>query len=245
MPPPPVYFLKMRTHSPIIRSFLAEFIATFILVSFGCGSIAQMLLSNETKGTFFSVNFSWGIGVTLGCYWAGGISDALNHFDNGIRHVTGEKATASVWATYPQPWLSTQGAFGDQVFGTMLLTGCIFAILDKHNNAPDKGTAPILIGLTVFCIGTAFGFNCGYAINPARDLGPRLFTAMAGWGGEVFTVYHSFAWVPVVACLVGGVAGALIYMLFVEIHHPGDGHMGESVAINTKERGYKSIAGQE
>ncbi|EDO45027.1 predicted protein, partial [Nematostella vectensis] len=274
MPPPPVYFLKMRTHSPIIRSFLAEFIATFILVSFGCGSIAQMLLSNETKGTFFSVNFSWGIGVTLGCYWAGGISgahmnpavtlafavarrlpwrfvlvyclaqllgafaasacvygvyhDALNHFDNGIRNVTGEKATAGVWATYPQPWLSTQGAFGDQVFGTMLLTGCIFAILDKHNNAPDKGTAPILIGLTVFCIGTAFGFNCGYAINPARDLGPRLFTAMAGWGGEVFTVYHSFAWVPVVACLVGGVAGALIYMLFVEIHHPGDGHMGES-----------------
>lgn len=78
-----------------------------------------------------------------------------------------------------------------QLVGTALLVSCVFAIVDKNNNAPDKGSAPVLIGLVVFVIGATFGFNCGYAINPARDLGPRIFTAMAGWGGEVFT-YVSF-----------------------------------------------------
>ena len=74
-----------------------------------------------------------------------------------------------------------------QVLGTALLVGCVFAIIDRNNNAPGQGVVPVLIGLLVFVIGTTFGFNCGYAINPARDLGPRIFTAMAGWGGEVFT----------------------------------------------------------
>ena len=73
------------------------------------------------------------------------------------------------------------------MFGTALLVGCVFAIIDKNNNTPDKGAVPVMIGLVVFVIGATFGFNCGYAINPARDLGPRLFTAMAGWGGGVFT----------------------------------------------------------
>jgi len=73
------------------------------------------------------------------------------------------------------------------LFGTALLVSCIFAIIDKNNNSPDQGVAPVMIGLVVFVIGATFGFNCGYAINPARDLGPRLFTAVAGWGCEVFT----------------------------------------------------------
>ena len=49
-----------------------------------------------------------------------------------------------------------------------------------------KGLAPFCIGLIVAVIGMAFGMNCGYAINPARDLGPRIFTAMAGWGDDPF-----------------------------------------------------------
>ena len=74
-----------------------------------------------------------------------------------------------------------------QVFGTMLLVGCICAITDKRNTSPPEGVIPLVIGLVVFAIGATFGFNSGYAINPARDLGPRIFTAMAGWGGDVFT----------------------------------------------------------
>lgn len=49
---------------------------------------------------------------------------------------------------------------------------------------PDKGLLPFAMGLIVTAIGTAFAFNCGYAINCARDFGPRLFTVIAGWGLE-------------------------------------------------------------
>ena len=73
------------------------------------------------------------------------------------------------------------------MFGTALLVGSVFAITDSNNNSPDKGVVPVMIGLVVFVIGATFGFNCGYAINPARDLGPRVFTAIAGWGFKVFT----------------------------------------------------------
>lgn len=63
---------------------------------------------------------------------------------------------------------------------------CILAITDPKNMVPHKGIIPLLIGLVVFVIGMTFGLNCGYAINPARDLAPRTFTALAGWGAEPF-----------------------------------------------------------
>lgn len=67
----------------------------------------------------------------------------------------------------------------------MLILIC--AITDTRNCGVSPGLAPLLVGLTVVAIGMCMGFNCGYAINPARDLGPRFFTAIAGWGFEVFT----------------------------------------------------------
>ena len=60
------------------------------------------------------------------------------------------------------------------------------AITDENNMAPPKGLIPLALGLLVAAIGMGLGLNCGYAINPARDLGPRIFTAMAGWGIEPF-----------------------------------------------------------
>lgn len=73
-----------------------------------------------------------------------------------------------------------------KVFATFLLISCILAITDSENMMPNKGLVPIALGSIVFAIGTSFGYNCGYAINPARDLGPRIFTAIAGWGIEPF-----------------------------------------------------------
>ena len=69
----------------------------------------------------------------------------------------------------------------------MLLLLCVCAITDTRNMEVPKGLVPLLVGLTVLNIGVCFGFNCGYAINPARDLAPRLFTLIAGWGGDTFT----------------------------------------------------------
>ncbi len=79
---------------------------------------------------------------------------------------------------------------------------------------------PILVGATVLVIGIAFGFNAGYAINPARDLGPRLFTFVAGWGSEVFRAGYFWWWIPIVGPLVGGVLGVWTYDLLITRWHP-------------------------
>ena len=73
-----------------------------------------------------------------------------------------------------------------QVFGTFLLVLGISAICDSQNSNPKTGLKPLLIGLLLWTIGGTFGFNSGYAINPARDFAPRVFTAIAGWGSDVF-----------------------------------------------------------
>ena len=74
----------------------------------------------------------------------------------------------------------------------------------------------------ILAIGMCFGLNAGYAINPARDLGPRLFTALAGWGGQVFTANHYYFWVPIVGPLIGGPLGALIYDWFIGRNFPAE-----------------------
>jgi MIP family channel proteins len=147
--------------------------------------------------------------------------EALDHFDHGVRQITGPLATAGIWATYPQDFLSTfPGGFFDQVLGTALLTLLIFALSDHRNRPPDEKMAPLLVGAAVTVIGMTFGYNAGYAINPARDLGPRLFTACAGWGLEVFRAHDYWWWVPVVAPCVGACLGGWVYDLLIGRHHP-------------------------
>lgn len=146
--------------------------------------------------------------------------DALVAFDGGVRHVTGELATAGIFATYPQSFVTTGGGFLNEALGTALLMGVILGITDHRNSPAPAGLTPVIVGLLVMAIGMAFGFNTGYAINPVRDFGPRLFTAMAGWGGEVFTAASGWWWVPIVAPCVGAVAGAWVYDLCVGHRFP-------------------------
>jgi MIP family channel proteins len=147
--------------------------------------------------------------------------EAFDHFDGGVRQVTGPQATAGIFATYPQPFLSNvPGGLVDQVVGTALLLLVVFAVGDAKNLAPEPKIAPVLVGLAVVLIGMSFGYNAGYAINPARDLGPRLFTALAGWGGGVFRAGNGWWWVPIVGPLAGGALGGFVYDLFVTRLHP-------------------------
>ncbi len=88
------------------------------------------------------------------------------------------------------------------------------------NQAPQSNLAPLLIGLVVGAIGMSFGANAGYAINPARDFGPRVLAWLAGWGdvalpGIAPPVTNVYFWVPIVAPLIGGVIGALVYDFFI------------------------------
>jgi MIP family channel proteins len=143
--------------------------------------------------------------------------EALNAFDGGVRQILGAQGTAGIWATYPQPFLSTfPGGFIDQVVGTALLVGVILGITDTRNSPAPNGLAPVIVGLLVVLIGATFGFNSGYAINPARDFGPRLF--IAGWGGGVFSAGNNWWWVPIIAPCVGGVVGGWAYDVFVGHH---------------------------
>jgi MIP family channel proteins len=142
--------------------------------------------------------------------------EAFERFDSGVRQVLGPQGTAGIFATYPQPFLSTfPGGLIDQIVGTALLLLLIFAIGDAKNLAPEPKIAPLVVGLVVALIGMTFGYNAGYAINPARDLGPRFFTAVAGWGSEVFRAGNNWWWVPIAGPLIGGVLGGFTYDLFV------------------------------
>ena len=146
--------------------------------------------------------------------------EAFTAFDGGTRQVLGPLATAGIFATYPQPFLTTIGGFVDQVVGTALLMATILAITDQRNNATPAWLTPIVVGGIVVAVGVSFGFNAGYAINPARDLGPRLFTAVAGWGGEVFSAASAWWWVPVVAPCLGAMLGAVTYDVLITNNHP-------------------------
>jgi len=147
--------------------------------------------------------------------------EALNAFDGGVRQVLGAQGTAGIWATYPQPFLSVfPGGVIDQIVGTALLVAVIFGITDSRNSPAPAGLAPVVVGLLVLLIGATFGFNSGYAINPARDFGPRLFTFVAGWGSAVFSAANGWWWVPIVAPMIGGIIGAYVYDWLVGDHFP-------------------------
>ncbi|XP_071096954.1 aquaporin-10-like isoform X1 [Haliotis cracherodii] len=273
---------------PMTREFLAEFLGTFILLVFGEGSVAQVVLSEGKNGSPQSIYWSWGIGVTMGIYVSGGVSgghlnpavtvaqaalgrlqlkkvpvyllaqylgafvasilvylvytDALHHYDDGVRAVVGNVSTAGIWATYPQPFVSTANGFGDQVFGTAILLICVMGVTDPRNMSPPSGLIPISVGLIVVAIGMTFGFNCGYAINPARDLGPRIFTAVAGWGSDPFSFRgFNWFWVPILGPHIGAILGAYFYQACVGFHWPTE----VDISSDTKDSSIDHFDGME
>ena len=119
--------------------------------------------------------------------------------------------TAGVFTTFPAFPAVVQAGFLDQVVGTGLLLLLIFAITDELNSLPVSNLAPLMVGLVVVAIGMSFGGMHGYAINPARDFGPRLFTVVAGFRNNGITDGTRVWWVPVVAPLVGGLLGGALY----------------------------------
>lgn len=148
--------------------------------------------------------------------------EAANHITRGS---LASNAT-NIFFTYPHTALGGQVvptgiAFFDEVLGTALLVLLIFAVVDLRNSPPAANLAPLIIGLVVVAIGMSFGVDSGYAINPARDFGPRLFAFFAGWGQVAFPGngpgFSNYFWVPIVAPLIGGAIGAYFYDF--TIHH--------------------------
>ena len=126
--------------------------------------------------------------------------------------------TMGIFATYPKDYLSIGNGFFDQVLGTFLLLLTVLATTDEKNMKVPSSIIPAYVGLIVLGIGVCFGVNCGYAINPARDLAPRFFTYIAGWGSMVWTEGSYWFWVPIVATHLGGFIGGIVYQLSVGNH---------------------------
>lgn len=125
--------------------------------------------------------------------------------------------TAGIFATFPAfPDLPFTG-FLDQVIGTAILLFLIFAITDDRNHQVGQ-LAPILIGFVVVAIGMSFGALHGYAINPARDFGPRLFTVLAGFKNNGLTDGTTVFLIPIVGPLIGGLIGAALYDFAIRPH---------------------------
>jgi glycerol uptake facilitator protein len=133
-------------------------------------------------------------------------------------------ASYSIFATFPAPYFhgSIGGPLIDQIVGTAFLVLLVVAVIDARNTAVGSNMGPLIIGFIVAAIGASYGANAGYAINPARDFGPRLFAYFAGWGKVALPGtfsgpggFSNYWWIPIVGPLIGGVIGVLIYDLFV------------------------------
>ncbi|MFF9405319.1 MIP/aquaporin family protein [Streptomyces anandii] len=282
--PPLVKPSRLRRRGGLWGECLAEFLGTFVLISFGTGVVAVAVAglpgSGRTSGptTFFIsagdwllITWGWAFAVVFGVYVAGGVSgahinpavtlafavrrrfpwvkvipywisqlvgafvgaalvygvyhDAINTFDAAMK---GPKthghtlASFSIFGTFPAPYFhgGNWGPLVDQIVGTAFLVMLVVALIDLRNTAVQANLGPLLIGFVVAAIGMSFGPNAGYAINPARDFGPRLFTYFEGWGdlalpGSLAGAFSDYWWIPIVGPLVGGVVGVLVYDLFI------------------------------
>jgi glycerol uptake facilitator protein len=160
----------------------------------------------------------------LGCFLGAALvflvyNNALNHFDQITGAVKGQPkslATYATFATFPAPYFhNVLGPLVDQIVGTFFLALFVFAVTDEYNQPVGSNLAPLIVGFIVLAIGLSFGANAGYAINPARDFGPRIFAWIAGWGklampGDYANISNYF-WIPIVGPLIGAALAAPIY----------------------------------
>ncbi|MGV9763650.1 MIP/aquaporin family protein [Micromonospora tulbaghiae] len=138
-------------------------------------------------------------------------SEALSRFDPGLT-----SKSQGVFSTMPGAGVSEWGGLRDQIIGTAILLFLVLAVTDARNSLPAGNLAPLIVGLIVVAIGMAFAANAGYAINPARDFGPRLASFLTGYETAFQdTSGYPYFWVPIVGPLVGGVIGAGLYELII------------------------------
>jgi glycerol uptake facilitator len=232
-----------------MNPYLAEFVGTALLVLFGDGVVAGVLLnkSKAQNGGWIVITTGWALGVAMAVYTVGTISGA--HINPAVTvglAVAGKFAWSEVagylaaqllgafvgavlvWLAYLAHWEGTEDRtlklmifstipairrppmnFVTEMIGTFVLMFGVMA-LSAYKPSAQSGLTPLLVGLLVAAIGLSLGGPTGYAINPARDLGPRIAHALlpiAGKGGSDW----GYSWVPILGPLVGGILGAVTY----------------------------------
>lgn len=230
-----------------MSAFLGELIGTMILIIFGGGVVAGVVLKgtkSENSG-WIVITMAWGLGVAMAVYAVGGISGAhinpavtvglalIGEFEWALvpGYIAAQMIGAFiggtlVWLHYYPHWKATddQGAklavfstgpairhtpsnlFGE-IFGTFVL---VLGILSIGANQFTEGLNPLIVGFLIVVIGLSLGGTTGYAINPARDLGPRIAHFVLPIFGKGDSDWK-YAWIPVVGPIIGGGLGALFY----------------------------------
>jgi len=228
--------------------FTSETIGTAILILFGDGVVAGVLLnrSKAQNSGWIVITFGWGMAVAIAVYAVGQFSgahinaavtiglavDGLTPWRDVPQYLAGEFFGAFlggvlVWLAYLPHWKETEdpglklAVFSTgpairnyaanlltEIIGTFALLFGVLAI--ANSEGISSGLVALMIGLLVFAIGLSLGGPTGYAINPNRDLGPRIahfVLPIAGKGDSDW----AYAWIPVVGPIAGGILGALTY----------------------------------
>jgi len=151
----------------------------------------------------------------------GNYHQAIDIFEGGagIRSV----ATAGLFATYPLDYLTAGACFFSEFLGTFVLVFMVVAATDKYNNAPPSGLLPVTLFLTLLGLGIALGMETSCGFNPARDLGPRLFLTIAGYGKQLYTFRQQYwLWCAITAPLLGAQTAVGLYDLFLRENTSSD-----------------------
>lgn len=251
---------------------LAEFIGTGLLIFFGVGCVAALVLTGAEFGQW-EVSIIWGFGVSIAIYCTAGVSGAhinpavtialaaFHGFNkakvipyiisqllgafcsaalvyalysnlfadyeiaNGfLRSSEAALSTAGIFSTYPHPSLSMLGAFAVEFVITAILMFGILALGDEHNGASRGAMNPLLIGILIAVIGGSLGPLTGFAMNPARDFGPKLFAYLAGWDYALTGAKEiPYFIVPILAPIAGACFGGWAYPKMIGAYLPTAG----------------------
>ena len=234
-----------------MTNLLGEFFGTMILITFGAGVVACVLLkdSKGNGGGWIVITAGWAFGVMLGVFTSValgapqadlnpavtlaktmlGVYGAGQAFATMLAQIVGGfTGAAIVWLAYLPHWAPTEDpglklavfstapairSYGQnflcEVIGTFMLLFGIFAIFHTNNGTLPSGYGPYMVGILVWALGLSLGGPTGYAINPARDLGPRIAHAVLPIAGKGSSDW-AYAWIPVCAPMVGAVLAYVV-----------------------------------
>jgi glycerol uptake facilitator protein len=140
----------------------------------------------------------------------------INNYNATHQLARAAGGAAGVFFTHPGLAITPGHAFLDEVVLTAFLIFGIFAITERFNEmAPGANAGALIIGLLVALIGASMGYLEAWAINPARDFGPRLFCFFAGWSTAALPSPGNYWWVPIFGPLLGGVVGGAAYQVLI------------------------------
>ncbi|WP_432452382.1 MULTISPECIES: MIP/aquaporin family protein [unclassified Agarivorans] len=190
-------------------------VGLWLFANFDKQKVVPYILA-QVAGAFF--------GVAV-CYFI--YADLFTVFEQSHNMLRGSDESlylASIFSTYPHPDLPTWRAAAVEVIISATLMGLILALTDDGNGVPKGPLAPLLIGILVAVIGAATGPLTGFAMNPARDFGPKVFAFVAGWGKVSFTGARELPYfiIPIVAPLIGACLGGAGYRYFITRHLADD-----------------------